>query len=299
MQIQVFVDQFLEGLISREQLCELILADEINNSPGDVENVDCEPNELHSSQRNRTAAELNLDMDRRRRCGFPEVIYGQGKSADQILTAFQTLLKTEQEVLATRVSAETSTRILEVYAGRSKYDVVAQTLRVGRDSEPETLAFDHYSDERMNVPVVAVVSAGTTDAAVFYEAVETLAWMQVPVMAFQDIGVAGPFRLVSKINALRKCCCVIAIAGMEGALASVLGGYLDVPVIAVPTSVGYGANLQGVTTLLSMLSSCASNVATVNVDAGFKAAYIAGLTQRQIQRFAGLSLQRSDMPANS
>jgi NCAIR mutase (PurE)-related protein len=128
---------------------------------------------------------------------------------------------------------------------------------------------------------VAVVCAGSTDLPVAREALETLAWMDVQAMTIVDVGVAGPYRLLAHIERLRKCAAVVVIAGMEGALASVTGGLVACPVIAVPTSVGYGANLQGITTLLSMLSSCAAGVTVVNIDAGFKGGYVAGLIARQ------------------
>jgi NCAIR mutase (PurE)-related protein len=128
---------------------------------------------------------------------------------------------------------------------------------------------------------VAVVSAGTTDMAIALEARETLAWFGVPTILFQDVGVAGPFRLIARVSQLRSCAAVIVVAGMEGALPSVVGGQVGVPVIAVPTSVGYGTNFGGLTALLGMLNSCAANVTVVNIDGGFKAAYVAGLIALQ------------------
>jgi NCAIR mutase (PurE)-related protein len=128
---------------------------------------------------------------------------------------------------------------------------------------------------------VIVVCAGSTDLPVAREALETLAWMRVPAVGIFDVGVAGPYRLLPHLARLRSAVAVVVIAGMEGALASVVGGLVASPIIAVPTSVGYGANLQGVTTLLSMLSSCAAGVTVVNVDGGFKGGYVAGLIARQ------------------
>jgi NCAIR mutase (PurE)-related protein len=134
------------------------------------------------------------------------------------------------------------------------------------------------SDAKRASPAsVAILTAGSTDLPVAREALETLDWMGVPTELICDVGVAGPYRLLPHVAWLRKCDCVVVVAGMEGALASVAGGLLPVPIIAVPTSVGYGANLHGVTTLLSMLSSCAAGVTVVNIDAGFKAGYVAGL----------------------
>ena len=130
----------------------------------------------------------------------------------------------------------------------------------------------------------AVVTAGSTDAAVAEEAIETLRWMGVPIQRFDDAGVAGPQRLASIVPQLRTASAVVVVAGMEGALPAVAAGYLDTPVFAVPTSVGYGANLGGLTALMGMLSSCAASVAVVNIDAGFKGGYLAGLVVRQIER---------------
>ena len=128
--------------------------------------------------------------------------------------------------------------------------------------------------------VVAVVSAGTSDLPIAEEAVETVRWMNCDVALIVDIGVAGPQRLLSRVEQLRKADAVVVVAGMEGALPSVVAGHVSVPVFGVPTSVGYGANFGGVSALLSMLNSCASNVAVVNIDAGFKAAYLAGMVAR-------------------
>jgi NCAIR mutase (PurE)-related protein len=124
---------------------------------------------------------------------------------------------------------------------------------------------------------VVVISAGTGDLPVAEEARETLEWMGVRVKMIHDVGVAGPHRLAARVEEFQNADAIVVVAGMEGALPSVVGGYVACPVIAVPTSVGYGANFGGVSALLSMLNSCAANVAVVNIDAGFKAAYLAGL----------------------
>ncbi|MEZ6116240.1 MAG: nickel pincer cofactor biosynthesis protein LarB [Pirellulaceae bacterium] len=130
---------------------------------------------------------------------------------------------------------------------------------------------------------VVVITAGTSDLPVAEEAMETLAWMNVHSHLIQDVGVAGPHRLVMRASELQEADAVIVVAGMEGALPSVVGGYVDCPVIGVPTSTGYGANLNGMAALLSMLNSCASNVAVVNIDSGFKGAYLAGMMARRSQ----------------
>ncbi len=229
------------------------------------------------------------DADRRRRCAFGEVIFGQGKPAEMIVTIAHQLLKrgpgdhrndsdqtqpNEREVLVTRVDVEVA-RIVAVNFEWSRYDMLGRTLRLSNSAPPDTSHTDH--------PMIAVVCAGSTDLPVAREALETLAWMRVPATSLVDVGVAGPYRLLPHLGRLRACKAIVVIAGMEGALASVVGGLVGCPVIAVPTSVGYGANLAGVTTLLSMLSSCAAGVTVVNIDAGFKGGYIAGLIAHQHQ----------------
>jgi NCAIR mutase (PurE)-related protein len=131
---------------------------------------------------------------------------------------------------------------------------------------------------------VAVVTAGTSDLPVAEEARETLDWMGVSVCMIHDCGVAGPQRLPRHLTALRSADAIVVVAGMEGALPSVVGGYVDCPVVAVPTSVGYGASFGGIAALLGMLNSCASNVTVVNIDAGFKAGYVAGMIAQRTAR---------------
>lgn len=128
---------------------------------------------------------------------------------------------------------------------------------------------------------IAVITAGTSDLPVADEASETAQWMGVEVIEVTDVGVAGPHRLPRRLPEIAGCAAVVVAAGMEGALPSVVGGFVDCPVIAVPTSVGYGANFGGVSALLSMLNSCAANVAVVNIDAGFKAGYLAAMIARR------------------
>jgi pyridinium-3,5-biscarboxylic acid mononucleotide synthase len=212
------------------------------------------------------------DVDRRRRCGFGEVIFGSNKSPEAITQIADKLLAAGQrEVLATRISAEQTCSIVGNFA-YSRYDCLGRTLRLS-----------HAAIAQVNPPSgqsplpVAVVTAGSTDLPVAREALETLRWMSVDAALICDVGVAGPYRLLAHISHLRKCAALVVVAGMEGALASVVGGLVPCPVIAVPTSIGYGANFQGITTLLSMLSSCAAGVTAVNIDAGFKGGYVAGL----------------------
>lgn len=221
---------------------------------------------------------FTLDMDRARRCGFPEVVYGEGKPVETLVSIFERLLADGVDVLATRIDADKSGELLNVFPGGS-YNELARTFRLAPERE----------NSQAKCGRVAVVTAGTSDLPVAEEARETLDWMNVAATIIHDVGVAGPHRLPEKVEQLRGCDAVVVVAGMEGALPSVVGGYVDCPVIGVPTSVGYGANLGGIAALLSMLNSCAANVSVVNIDAGFKGGYVAGLiASRAGQRRDGL-----------
>lgn len=219
-----------------------------------------------------TSHAVTLDTDRSGRCGYPEVIYGEGKTAAAIQAIAEKLLGRGENVLATRVSQEKAVELCRLLP-TANYNDVARTLRVDAQSNPQRpLRGD-----------VAIITAGTSDLPVAAEARETLAWMGIDTTMIHDVGVAGPHRLPSRLAEFQNADVVIVVAGMEGALPSVVGGYIAAPVIAVPTSVGYGANLGGVSALLSMLNSCAANVAVVNIDAGFKAGYMAGLIAKKVQ----------------
>ncbi|MGN6547504.1 MAG: nickel pincer cofactor biosynthesis protein LarB [Aureliella sp.] len=224
------------------------------------------------------------DTDRQRRCGYAEVIFGSGKSAELITKIADRLIDGGQtQVLVTRVERPVASEVITRFAF-SRYDVSGRTLRLSR----EPIGPLSHSEK----PAVVVVSAGSTDIPVAREALETLDWMGIHAQAINDVGVAGPYRLLPHLDTLREAVVVVVVAGMEGALASVVGGLVPCPVIAVPTSVGYGANLQGITTMLAMLSSCAAGVTVVNVDAGFKGGYVAGLIARQVQRAIASSAAR-------
>lgn len=212
---------------------------------------------------------VTLDLDRQRRCGFPEVVFGEGKSADVIGEIFACLLGADTEALATRIDQDKADRLKERFpAGR--YNEIARTFRVSVEGKTSAA----------NVGMVAVVTAGTSDLPVAEEARETLDWMHVNTNVIHDVGVAGPHRLPQRLGEFEQADAIVVVAGLEGALPSIVGGYVSCPVIAVPTSVGYGASFGGVAALLGMLNSCASNVSVVNIDAGFKAGYVAGLIAR-------------------
>jgi len=235
---------------------------------------------LHAAVQSQGA--VTPDLDRTRRCGYPEVIYGAGKSPDSIRTVADALLKANAELLVTRVTAEQVRTLSEMFT-HTRWNHVARTLRIGRETTPlapesiEATASENGFTSNDLPGMVAVVSAGTTDEPVALEALETLAWMGLPTKLIQDIGVAGPYRLMAQVPKLQQMSAIVCVAGMEGALPSVLAGHVRCPVIAVPTSVGYGANFAGLSALLSMLNSCAANIAVVNIDAGFKGGYMAGL----------------------
>jgi NCAIR mutase (PurE)-related protein len=210
-----------------------------------------------------------VDLDRQRRCGFPEVVYGRGKTSAAIVEIFRTQIAHGQDCFATLVSPEQA------------QDVLAQLPDVIYNPTGRTLRLECPGGERPAGGTVAVITAGTSDRPIAEEACETLRWMGCELDLIVDVGVAGPHRLVAQRHRFVDADAVIVIAGMEGALPSVVGGHVDCPVIAIPTSVGYGASFNGVAALLGMLNSCASNVVVVNIDSGFKGAYVAGLIARR------------------
>ena len=205
----------------------------------------------------------SLDLSRNKRNGFPEIIYGEGKTKEQIKKIIESLEKEHLPVLATRVDNEKGQYLLEKIPHGFYYET-ARAFVVN----PTPIHTEHY---------IAVVTAGTSDMPVAEEAAITAETFGNPVKRIYDVGVAGIHRLFNRLDDIRGASVIIVIAGMEGALVSVVAGLVDVPVIAVPTSVGYGSNLQGLTTLMSMLTSCASGVTVVNIDNGFGAAYSASM----------------------
>jgi NCAIR mutase (PurE)-related protein len=205
-------------------------------------------------------AEATIDQHRALRQGTPEVIYAESKTDEQVLAIAEAILGSGQNVLATRVQPSAAASLCARYDG-ARHAQAARTVRI----EPQSVA------ERDTRPI-AVICAGTSDVPVAEEAIETLASVGLAHERVYDVGVAGLHRLLSKTERLQTASAVIVIAGMEGALPSVVGGIVGCPVVAVPTSVGYGAALGGFAALLGMLSSCASGVTVVNIDNGFGAA---------------------------
>ena len=208
-----------------------------------------------------------LDHHRALRAGMPEVILGEGKTPAQIARIFARLAKHGDNILATRADEKQFAAVKEKIRA-AEYRPLARAIVLQRDAKT------------YGKGTIAVVSAGTSDIPVAEEAVVTAELMGNAVEHFYDVGVAGIHRLLANREALSKARVVIVCAGMEGALPSVVGGLIGVPVIAVPTSVGYGASFKGLAALLGMLNSCASNVSVVNIDNGFGAGYVASLINR-------------------
>jgi NCAIR mutase (PurE)-related protein len=208
-----------------------------------------------------------VDHHRALRVGMPEVIFGQGKTPAQLTQIFSRLAKHDGNLLATRASKEQFAAVKKKVRG-AEYHELARAIVLQRDRK------------KYGKGIIAVVSAGTSDIPVAEEAVVTAEIMGNEVEHLYDVGVAGIHRLLANRETLTRARVVIVCAGMEGALPSVVGGLVGVPVIAVPTSVGYGASFKGVAALLGMMNSCASNVSVVNIDNGFGAGYVAALINR-------------------
>ena len=208
-----------------------------------------------------------IDHHRALRVGMPEVVFGQGKTPAQMAQIFSRLARHEGNILATRASKEQFSAVRKKVR-KAEYRELARAIVLARDQQ------------KYGKGTIAVVSAGTSDIAVAEEAVVTAEVMGNNVEHLYDVGVAGIHRLLANRGTLSRARVIIVCAGMEGALPSVVGGMVGVPVIAVPTSVGYGAAFKGVAALLGMMNSCASNVTVVNIDNGFGAGYVASLINR-------------------
>ncbi|WDE95647.1 nickel pincer cofactor biosynthesis protein LarB [Lentisphaera profundi] len=202
-----------------------------------------------------------IDHQREERCGYPEVIYGLHKSAERILSASREILKLKTNVLISRINQEKANILITEFPD-AFYCETAQIAYIGD--------FIQKFDSKL-----LIISAGTSDESVVKEAYYSALAFGLKPTLIQDLGVAGLHRLLAYKDELSQADCIIVAAGMEGALPSVVGGLTTAPIIAVPTSVGYGANMEGVTTMMAMLSSCASGLSVVNIDNGFGAAYAA------------------------
>lgn len=209
-----------------------------------------------------------LDTDRRARTGFAEVVYCSNKADEFLLNIYERLYEEEGEVFGTRAS-KAQYELVRERLPQVQYDPVSKILKIEKK-------------DKLREGRVAVCTAGTADIPVAEEAAQTAEFFGTYVERIYDVGVSGMHRLFSRLEVIQKANCVVAVAGMEGALASVMGGLVSRPVIAVPTSVGYGANFHGLSALLTMINSCANGIATVNIDNGYGAGYLA----TQINRLA-------------
>ena len=209
-----------------------------------------------------------LDTHRQIRSGFAEVIFCSGKTDAHLLEIFARLYEENNEVFGTRASREQYELIRSRFP-HVQYDPVSRIIKIEKEG-------------KLYKGKIAVCTAGTADIPVAEEAAQTAEYFGTAVERIYDIGVSGLHRMLSRLDVIQKANCIVAVAGMEGALASVLGGLVDKPVIAVPTSVGYGANMHGLSALLTMINSCANGVAVVNIDNGYGAGYLSA----QINRLA-------------
>ncbi|GMO37234.1 MAG: nickel pincer cofactor biosynthesis protein LarB [Termitinemataceae bacterium] len=211
----------------------------------------------------------HLDMNREERTGYPEVVFCAGKTVEQNIAIVQKLYEQKGHAFCTKVSYESAEKLLSIYPF-AVYDVDAKTFSVGE-------LFKACNRKGL----VVIAAAGTSDLGAAKEALRTAEYFGSNVKLICDIGVAGIHRLFAQLDEIRKARVIVAAAGMEGALAGVIAGLVCVPVIALPTSVGYGAAFGGITALLGMLSSCAPGISVVNIDNGFGAGYQANLINRQ------------------
>lgn len=208
-----------------------------------------------------------IDHHREIRTGYPEIVYCAGKTIEQVTGIFRVMSLKENNVIGTR-------------AGREMYDAVKSQIPETRYYEEAAIMSIQKNEPSYPDNKIAIITAGTSDIRVAEEAAVTAELLGNKVIRIYDVGVAGIHRLVDKLPEIRSCSVIIVIAGMEGALASVVGGLVDKPVIAVPTSVGYGASFEGLSALLAMLTSCSAGVTVVNIDNGFGAGFSASMINR-------------------
>lgn len=252
------------GTLKKEQLMAILR--EVSEGSRSLEEAASAltASELHEANR----VYATVDLDRQQRTGFPEVIFGEGKTAQQIAGILKRLNDAGQNAFATRVDPEKAAAIQEELEG-ANYNAMARVLH--REIRPI---------EQTGRGTVGILCAGTSDLPVAEEAACVAELLGNSIHRITDVGVAGVHRLLRHADALSQCQVLVVVAGMEGALPSVVAGLTDRPVIAVPTSVGYGSSFGGLTALLGMLNSCATGISVVNIDNGFGAAYQAALINR-------------------
>jgi pyridinium-3,5-biscarboxylic acid mononucleotide synthase len=235
-----------------------------------VRNGTVDINDALEQLKNFTVKDLGyatVDTHRELRTGYPEIIFGQGKTPDQVEGIIRFMLTRDNNILATRVTAEMFEKVREICPD-ALYNPVARTITIRK--------------KEIQVPstYIAIITAGTSDLPVAEEAAVTAEIFGNRVERIVDVGVAGIHRLYNKLDIIRQARVNVVVAGMEGALPSIVGGLVDKPVIAVPTSVGYGANFGGLSALLGMLTSCASGTSVVNIDNGFGAGFLASMINK-------------------
>ncbi len=239
-----------------------------------VKNNEVEINEAEKLIQKEHFIELGyakLDSHRNLRSGFPEVVFCSGKTNEHLLSIYKKLFELEGRVLGTRASEEQYQLVKKEFP-QIQYDPISRILKIEKENPPHKEG------------LIVVCSAGTADIPVAEEAAQTAEYFGGNVERVYDVGVSGIHRLFNRLDIIKEANCVIAVAGMEGALASVIGGLVSRPVIAVPTSIGYGANLGGISALLTMINSCANGISVVNIDNGYGAGYNASLINRLATR---------------
>lgn len=217
------------------------------------------------------SGEACLDLQREVRRGLPEVVYCEGKRPEQVKEVFASLAPRQRFILGTRATPDHAEAVRQAVPA-AEYDPVSRLLTAGEPPKPDQPG------------PIAIISAGVSDEAVALEAAGTLTAFGHPVVRVKDAGVAGLHRIFEHLDTLKEALVAIVVAGMDGALPSVVAGLVPTPVIAVPTSVGYGASFGGLSALLAMLNSCAGGVCVVNIDNGFGAAYAASLIAKKVRR---------------
>ncbi len=235
-----------------------------------VRNKQLDVNDAEEFLRKESFVELGyakLDSHRSIRSGFPEVVYCSGKSNDHLINIFKKIYELDGQVLGTRATEE-QYKMIKEHLPQVVYDSLSKIIKIEKDPTTEKEG------------LIVVCSAGTADISVAEEAAQTAEYFGSNVERIYDIGVSGIHRLFAKLEIIQNANCVVAVAGMEGALASVIGGLVHKPVIAVPTSVGYGASFNGISALLTMINSCANGISVVNIDNGYGAGYNATLINR-------------------
>ncbi|WP_010271448.1 nickel pincer cofactor biosynthesis protein LarB [Paenibacillus senegalensis] len=241
---------------------------------GDME-IDQAAAQITKHLQDQSVADLGfaqIDTEREQRVGFPEVVFGEGKTPEQIILIMQRMMQNSDRILATRIDPNKADLILAELP-QVTYHPTARAITWFK--RPLLKVHDGY---------IAVVCAGTSDMPVAEEAAITAEVMGNHVERIYDVGVAGIHRLFRRLDVIRKANAIVVAAGMEGALTSVIGGLVSKPVIAVPTSIGYGASFQGMSALLTMLNSCAPGISVVNIDNGFGAGYYAGLINYNLSK---------------